>query len=236
MKKYTVYKSIQLVLLIALTAAVILIVFPDADVFHRAAADPAMRTLLFVFWGALVICFIFIFLDFTYFFGYLKDYKELEYASQSDPVSGIANRFSCDMLIEQYLDKPLPENMGCMMIDLTSIRKINELYGHIQGNMTIRDFSNILRLSSESLCFVGRNGGNRFLAIFEDTTEDDMSKFLERVSQRVIMHNRDGVGGVIEFEYGYAFHEDPGAVKEITQLISLANSRLVKKEEQRQAR
>ena len=225
MKKYTAYKTVQLILFVFATMLILLKVFPDTEIYHQVAVDPTMKILCTILWAILALSFFFIFLDYTYFFGYRKEYREMEYAARSDPVSGIANRFSCDMVIEKYLDKPLPEDMGCIMFDLTNIQEINKLYGHVQGNVAIRDFSNILRLSSDGLCFVGRNGGNKFLALFEYTTKESMQIFLDRVSQRVFVYNRDAKEGPLEFNFGMAFHEGSD-VKEITNLISLANSRI----------
>lgn len=225
MKKYTAYKTIQLVLLIAGAAFILLRVFSSSDLYRQVATDLSMRTLAIVLWAVLAISFLFVFLDFAFFFGYTKEYRELEFAAHSDPTSGIANRFSCDMILEKYFDKPLPENMGCIMIDITNIRDINSRFGHLQGNMAIRDFSNILHLSSDALCFVGRNGGNKFLALFEETDETSMKLFLDRVSKRVAVHNADSGVPPIEYAYGSAFHEGD-KVLEVTQLVSLANSRI----------
>ena len=228
MKKYTAYKTIQLILFVAMTVAIVIVIFPNAGVYRQVAIDPVMKILAFTLWAALGISFLFIFLDYTFFFGYKKDYREMEYALHSDPSSGIANRFSCDMLIDQYAGKPLPSNMGCIMFDLTNIREINELYGHVSGNTAIRDFSNILRLASQDLCFIGRNGGNRFLAIFENASESDMRKLLDRVSQKVNTYNRDPATAQIEYAYGKAYSAKDTEATEITQLISLATSRIGK--------
>ena len=57
------------------------------------------------------ISFLFIFLDFTLYSTFKKDFKELDYAVSSDPVAGIANRFSCDAVIEKY-------GRQCDVIDL----------------------------------------------------------------------------------------------------------------------
>ena len=225
MKKYAFYKTVQLVLFAVMTAVVLARIFPDADLYHQVAADGATRLLAIVLWAALGISFLFILLDFTYFSGYLKDYKEMELAATSDPTTGIANRFSCDVLIEKYADKPLPDNLGCIMIDITNLYDINRLYGHVQGNVAIRDFSAILRLSSDSLCFVGKNGGNKFLALFEDSDEEKMQLFLDRIAQRTAVHNRESKNGPIEYASGSAF-SNVDKVGEITRLISLANSRI----------
>ena len=228
MKKYSLYKTIQLILMIAVSAAVIIWIFPQADVFHLLANDSTYKLLAAAVWGVLLLSFLFIFLDYTFFFNYKKDYKEMELAANSDPVSGIANRFSCDVLIEKYMDKPLPPDIGIIMINMTNVNDINRMYGHLQGNMTIRDFSNMLRISSSDLCFVGRNGGINFLAIFENGTQEKMMTFLDRVQQRVEISNRDVKNIPVEYGYGCAF-SGTDSVQSITELISLANSRVTGK-------
>lgn len=226
MKKYTAYKTIQLLLFIALAALILCRIFPSANLYHRVANDPVMKLLAAVNWVTLGLSFLFILLDFTFFFNYRKEYREMEYAAHSDPVSGIANRFSCDMMVEKYLDKPLPENMGIIMFDLSNIQEINKLYGHVQGNEAIRTYSNILRLCSDELCFVGRNGGNKFMAIFEDSSTENMQKFLDRVYQRVNMHNSNIENSELQYKFGSAFSNNEKDIKDITGLISLANSRI----------
>ena len=228
MKKYTLYKTVQLVLVIAVAAVVVCWIFPNSGVYHQVSTDPTTRLVTMVCWMLLILSFLFILLDFSFFFKYLKEYREMETAARSDPESGINNRFSCDMYIEKYLDKPIPENMACIMIDITNIAEINKAFGHLQGNTTICDFANILRLSATEKCFVGRNGGNKFLVIFEDASSDDLLRFLERVNQRVSAHNREYKNSPIEFEYGSAHHES--GITDITSLISLANSRIPKRE------
>ena len=225
MKKHAVFKSVQLAVFVIAAAALIVFVFTDPEVYHQAAADTATRLLCVSLWALLGLSFIFLFLDFYYFLSYRKDYREMDYALHSDPLSGIANRYSCDMIVEKYLDKPLPADMGCIMIDITNIQEINRLYGHLQGNMAIADFSGILNAASEGLCFVGRNGGNKFLALFENTTEAKMSLFLDRVREKTSAYNINAKTSAISYRVGTAFHEGE-EINEITKLIALSNSRI----------
>lgn len=225
MKKYTVYKTVQLVLFVALTLLAVLKIFPDSEVYHLIATNGSAGALAWVLWGAVGLSFVFIYLDFSFFFGYLKEYREMDLAVHSDPVSGIANRFSCDMIVEKYVGRDMPQDLGCLMIDITDIREVNRIYGHAAGNTLISDFSNILRLSSVDLCFVGRNGGNKYLAVFESCDEEKLAHFLRRVHRRVSMHNDDTDAAPIAYRYGIAFAEQP-AITDITELIALANRRI----------
>ena len=189
MKKLDIFKTIQLIVYIVLALACAGLILLNPDLYHMIGEDSRVRLICGLLWFVFLISFLFILLDFNLLSSWKKDYRELDYAVHSDPVAGIANRFSCDALIEKYLDKPLPENMGCVMFDLTNIAEINQQYGHIQGNMLIRDFSNILRMTSLNLCFVGRNGGNKFIALFEDTDMEKINTFLLRVRQKTDEHN-----------------------------------------------
>ncbi len=225
MKKFDIYKTIQLILFIVLTGVSIYSVLFTPEVFHTVATNFSVRIICILLWIVLGISFLFLFLDFSFFGSFKQDYRDLNFAVHSDPVAGIANRFSCDAIIEKYLDQPLPENIGCVMFSLTNIMEINKLYGHIKGNHLIKDFSNILRMASVDLCFIGRNGGNTFLALFEDTDRTHIETFLERVHSKVDSHNSGSSTYPIVYKYGIAFHEGD-SVKTITELIALSNRRI----------
>ena len=122
-------------------------VFQAAEKGDAIANDPAVKAVCAMLWACLGLCFVFILVDFGFISAYKKDYRELDFAVHSDPLSGLANRHSCDRLIEKYLDKPLPKDVGCVMVELSNIMQINEEFGHAAGNDTIRDFSNILKMA-----------------------------------------------------------------------------------------
>lgn len=225
MKKFDVFKTVQLVLFIILAAASLLIILTDSELYQQIANDTHIRALCIMLWAALVVSFLFIFMDFSLFSTFKKDYRELDFAVSSDPVAGIANRYSCDTIIEKYLDRPLPSNIGCIMFDLTNIGKINRTMGHVAGNNLIRDFSGILQAASINLCFVGRNGGNKFLALFENCSAQKMDTFLSRVSKKVKSYNSNTASAPIRYQYGSAYLEG-AEIKTITDLIALSNRRI----------
>lgn len=225
MRKFDIFKTIQLLIFIVLAGLGLFLILTDSRLYQLVATDSQIRTLCVLLWAAFGLSFLFIFMDFTLFSSFKREYRELDFAVHSDPVSGIANRNSCDALIEKYLDKPLPENLGCIMFDLTNIKEINKMHGHIQGNNLIRDFSAILQSVSINLCFVGRNGGNKFLAIFEECTEEKLKDFLKHVEDKVDAHNSAENSFPIAYCYGIAFHEG-NSVNTITDLISLSNRRI----------
>ncbi len=230
MKKLDIAKTVELIVFLLLALACAGLVLLDPELYHMAGSDGRIRFLCGALWLTLLLSFAFILLDFFLLSSYKRDFRELNHVVHSDPVAGIANRYSCDTLIDRYLDRPLPEKMGCIMFDLTNIGEINRKYGHIQGNILIRDFSNILRMTSLDLCFVGRNGGNKFLALFENASKDQIELFLDRVAKKTAAHNaKDGAYPIV-YQYGIAF-EEGDAAPTITDLIALSNRRIYQKKE-----
>ena len=225
MKKLNIMKTVQLIVLILFTALCAYLMFCKKHLYFAVAEDPAVRMIAILLWICLVLSYAFILADFLFTAGYKRDYRELRDSISSDPLSGLANRKGCDALIEKYEDRPLPENLGCIMFDISNIREINETYGHRDGDKTIRDFSNILKMAAVGLCFVGRNGGNKFLAIFENSGQEQMNQFISRISRKVEDYNENPDFHAITYGYGTAINEG-AKIESISELIALANRRI----------
>lgn len=226
MKKFNTFKIVQLILLIILTAvSLYMLMQPEVK---QYIFDSTPATILFIIvWAVLLVTFIFLLIDFSLISSMKMDYHNLYDVANSDPLSGIPNRFSCDTIIEKYYDKKLPDDIACVMIDLSNLPEINTLYDHRTGNKVLKDFSGILSTAAVSLCFVGRNGGNKFLAIFENCTDEKLNTFLDRVTDRVDQYNQASDSISMEYRIGKAMNRDEH-LEQITKLISLANSRIPK--------
>lgn len=231
MKKQNILKIIQLIVFIVLTAVCFYCIVLNPEIYHLIAQDAHIRLVCVLLWITLGLSFLFILLDFNFFAAFKKDYRELDYAVHSDPLSGLANRLGADAMIEKYMGKPAPKDFACVMIDLANIRQINERYGHLAGNTQIREFSNMLNTASVGLCYVARNGGNKFLAIFEKTDEEHVDAFLQNVEREVEKYNGCHGERPICYRVGVAFHEEKTAnLKSVPDLIALANKRIYEKD------
>ena len=225
MKSFKIYKTIQLILCVAVAVLGVVAVVTNRELFHLIATNTGVKVLCIALWVLLVITFFFIFLDFGAISRAAKSIRELNHSVHSDPATGMANRYSCDMIIEKYLDKQLPDNIACIMFDIINIQDINRRYGHLIGNEVIREFSNILLESAQDLCFVGRNGGNKFMAIFEDYSTDSINSFTAKVEEMVIKHNAIPGSHPIEYKSGISLAGESSATS-ITHLIAEANKKI----------
>ena len=100
------------------------------------SSTPA-TVLFFIVWLILIADFIFLLVDLKLISSMKSNYHSLYGVAYSDPLSGIPNRFSCDVLIEKYIDSKLPDGIGCIMIDFTNLPDINNSYSHTVGNLSL---------------------------------------------------------------------------------------------------
>lgn len=223
MKKINLYKTLQFILFLILTAISAYLLLTDSNSYQQAETASEIFTLSLLLRVTLGFSFLFLLIDFRF----LTTLKRG--GGKTDGIvfvpTGIGSRSDCDALIEKYLDKPMSENIGCIMLELTNLKEINQAHGHIQGNKLLRDFSVFLQAASLDLCFVGRNGGNKFLAIFEDCDYEKIKSFLELLDKKIDKHNKLPDIHPIRFRFGIAF--DEGAkVRTITDLIALSDRRI----------
>ncbi len=224
MKRFDKIKTIQLIVLVILAAGAILLVLRDTELYHLMAANPHVRHLGILLWILLAGSFLFLFYDFNSYADLHRENMELDHAVYSDALTGMANRYSVDVYIGQFLNKPLPADLGCITLDLTSLSEINKRHGHSGGDAAIQAFSDILLAAANGVCFVGRNGGNKFVAIFRDCTEARLQQFLDKVRTETAAYNQIHMDASLVYTQGTAAAAEE-AVKNITDLVALSDHR-----------
>ena len=224
MKKFDKIKTLQLVLLILLTVVSLTAVLKDRELFALIAVNSSAKLISMSLWLTLGISFLFLLYDFNSYSDMRRENLELDNAVYSDALTGIANRYSVDAYIGQFIGKPLPEDMGAVTIELDNLVEINRKHGHSGGDLAIQAFSSILVKAADGMCFIGRNGGNKFVAIFRDCTVGKIEKFLASTKEMVDQRNSEHEDAAIRYSVGIAFNEGDD-VSAVTELVALSDRR-----------
>ena len=74
-------------------------------------------------------------------------------------------------------------------IDIDGLKKINDQYGHCQGDRVIRDVSRIIRKSIRREDIMFRFGGDEFVVIFKHTTKQEAQANWQRVRTNIKKFN-----------------------------------------------
>jgi diguanylate cyclase (GGDEF)-like protein/PAS domain S-box-containing protein len=103
----------------------------------------------------------------------------LEEASVRDPLTGCFNR--------RYLERrkgqlESPEmHWACLLFDLTDFKRINDTYGHDEGDRVLQAFAHFLTRHHRSEDILIRLGGDEFALFMPSSTEDEVRAVAERV-------------------------------------------------------
>ena len=84
---------------------------------------------------------------------------------------------------------------------------INDALGHQAGDQMIRGFAHLLRKAVPIYDFVGRYGGDEFVAILTNVSPEDVQRFLEKLRRMAEEYNRSGtqLKPVIPLSYAAGF-------------------------------
>ncbi len=156
---------------------------------------------------------------------YLRDLAEI------DALTGIANRRYFDAVLdgEWRRARRRQYSVALLMCDIDFFKSYNDLLGHVQGDVCIRDVAQCIRkLVRRPGDLVARYGGEEFAVILPALDALEARKIAEAVCESVralqIPHPGSGMSNVVTISVGVAAMVPDGA--DLKQLITLADEAL----------
>jgi diguanylate cyclase (GGDEF)-like protein len=105
----------------------------------------------------------------------------------TDELTGLFNhrRFQEVMAVEVERARRYGQEMGLIMLDIDNFKQVNDLYGHLQGDMVLREVARVLRQSSREIDEPARYGGEEMAVALPQTDLEGAYQFAERVRRAV---------------------------------------------------
>lgn len=146
-----------------------------------------------------------------------KWYKSLT-ESYTDALTRLNNRAACTKMLA-YLEKK-PKDITIMFMDLNKFKYVNDTFGHDKGDELLKVFSAALADTFGKLGFACRMGGDEFVTILLETSEEEITQTWQKLSK--ILQEESGkldFEYVIESSYGYATRKkgETGSLEELMQ-------------------
>jgi diguanylate cyclase (GGDEF)-like protein len=105
----------------------------------------------------------------------------------TDELTGLFNhrRFQEVMAVEVERARRFDQPMSLIMLDIDNFKRVNDTYGHMQGDLVLREVARVLRESSREIDEPARYGGEEMAVALPQTDLEGAYQFAERVRQRI---------------------------------------------------
>jgi diguanylate cyclase (GGDEF)-like protein len=109
--------------------------------------------------------------------------QHMESMALSDPLTGVLNRRGFERDASQRLTDSADDATGALLfIDLNDFKEINDSHGHEIGDQLLVIAAKRLRTSLRSCDIIGRPGGDEFVALVPDVSQEIADKLAQRLT------------------------------------------------------
>lgn len=134
-----------------------------------------------------------------------KNNSELQKKAYIDLHTGLPNKSRCEELLLKRDN--LGQGTAVVIFDVNGLKDVNDILGHLAGDTLILNFARILRNSIPQEHFVGRYGGDEFIAVLTGVTQLQTEKILEQVQKSTDEFNAYSKQLHLEYAQGYAISD-----------------------------
>jgi diguanylate cyclase (GGDEF)-like protein len=122
--------------------------------------------------------------------------------SKIDSLTGIDNRYSFNEFIKSLSGANEKQAYSFVMIDLDEFKKINDTFGHLEGDNALRDTATIIKGCVRHTDFAARYGGDEF--VLAARADSNIEVLLRRILDAIQAQNDKNVRPYkIKLSYGY---------------------------------
>ncbi|RED24447.1 PAS domain S-box-containing protein/diguanylate cyclase (GGDEF)-like protein/hemerythrin-like metal-binding protein [Rhodopseudomonas thermotolerans] len=134
--------------------------------------------------------------------------RKLKLLALADPLTGLANRRSLLERIEREVARSARsgDELSLLFIDVDHFKTINDTLGHAAGDAALIEVARLIGRSLRSTDFVGRLGGEEFVAVLVGTGEAGACEAAETVRRTISRHDFDGLGRPVTVSIGVSTH------------------------------
>lgn len=162
---------------------------------------------------------------FAYWAGF--NYDKAVFYSEKDSLTGLFNRRSLVAAFDKIasLADRTHTELFLLVIDCDNFKSVNDIHGHQQGDLVLREISKVLVGTTRNSDLVARWGGDEFLVIGHYKGEEGLRTMLRRIETELqAMTNPAGID--VQVSIGSSLYPQQG--QRLDQLIKLADESMYK--------
>ncbi|HMK21044.1 MAG TPA: HD domain-containing phosphohydrolase, partial [Terriglobales bacterium] len=154
-------------------------------------------------------------------------YQQAQSSATTDYLTGLPNARSLFVHLDQELARcqRTGSSLAVMVCDMDNFKQINDLFGHLEGDRLLRNFSTRLREICRGYDYVARMGGDEFVVIAPGLKAEAAAEKANLFNQIAIEAGRQVAGAdLISLSVGTAFCPEDGL--DVERLLAEADRRM----------
>lgn len=169
-------------------AAVIASILVNSIVYNILISDLALKTNVILSFAIIFSIVSLIMFSYTHYLDTLNEsYRKLKSEAVNDFLTGLNNVRSFYQHYNTILEQALESNsaLSLLYIDIDFFKRVNDTYGHKEGDIALATLGEILKKSTRSMDIVSRNGGEEFSVILYQCDSELAFDIAERIRNTV---------------------------------------------------
>lgn len=113
--------------------------------------------------------------------------KRLEELATRDGLTGLYNKRALLEMADSKIAsaKRFASKLSVLIVDIDHFKKVNDTYGHDQGDIVLKGLGDILKKTKRTTDAVARFGGEEFVIVCEQTDKDGAFLLAERIREEL---------------------------------------------------
>jgi len=154
--------------------------------------------------------------------------EELKKLARFDNLTGSCNRGYGLALLDRQL-KLAKRNKAQILLaylDVDNFKDINDSFGHEEGDKVLKEVVKLLKSTLREIDIICRMGGDEFLLIFPESSEEDSPLIRKRIRKNLVKLNRELKRPYkISFSMGFSCY-NPDNPQSMDELIRIADKKM----------
>jgi len=154
-------------------------------------------------------------------------YQQAESSATTDFLTGLPNARSLFVHLAQEVARcrRMKTSLAVMVCDIDGLKKINDSFGHLEGDKLLREFSMRMKDACRGYDYVARMGGDEFVVTAPGLTPEAALEKASRLNEAAIEAGRETCGrDVVSLSVGTAFCPEDGF--DVEALLAEADRRM----------
>jgi diguanylate cyclase (GGDEF)-like protein len=114
-------------------------------------------------------------------------HRRIQRQAITDELTGLSNVRHFQELLDQEIERAQRFNhhIGLVMVDIDNFKKVNDTYGHPQGDLVLKEVARVIREESRDIDFPARYGGEEMSVILPQTDIGGAAMLAERMREAI---------------------------------------------------